>query len=33
MKLFNQMNNVFFRIFKIICNFGNCFPFFKLFLN
>ena len=33
MKLFNQMSNVFFRIFKIICNFGNCFSFFKLFLN
>ena len=27
------MRNIFFRIFKIICNFGNCFSFFKFFLN
>ena len=31
MKLFNQMSNIFFCIFKIICNFGNCFSFFKFF--
>ena len=33
MKLLDQMRNIFFRIFKIICNFGNCFSFFKFFLN
>ena len=27
----NQMSNIFFCIFKIICNFGNCFSFFKFF--
>ena len=31
MKLFNQMSNIFFCIFKVICNFGNCFSFFKFF--
>ena len=33
MKLFDQASDIFFRIFKIICNFGNCFSFFKFFLN
>ena len=33
MKLFDQASDIFFRIFKLVCNLGKSFSFLEFFLN